>query len=249
MTKKCSRIHGALFLLMVCISTYARAQNTIDIETGLVFTHYNDVAIPNNQSNRFSLKNDLIPNSEPFVRIRYGYQIDEKHWVGFLFAPLTIHSKGVFDKNINFQNKLYKSGEQIDATYRFNSYRFLYRYTLHQAGKNTFSLGMALKIRDAKISLNTHTTQTSKENLGFVPLISFNYTHHFTDRYAAVIEGEGLIAPQGRAEDIFIGGHYKINNYAELKAGYRVLEGGADNEKLYTFSMFNYATLGVIFKF
>jgi hypothetical protein len=33
------------------------------------------------------------------------------------------------------------------------------------------------------------------------------------------------------------------------RAGYRVLEGGADNDEVYTFSMFHYAVAGVAVRF
>jgi hypothetical protein len=31
-----------------------------------------------------------------------------------------------------------------------------------------------------------------------------------------------------------------------LKAGYRLLEGGADNDEVYNFTLVNYATIGLI---
>jgi hypothetical protein len=41
---------------------------------------------------------------------------------------------------------------------------------------------------------------------------------------------------------------YRFNDTAALMAGYRLLEGGADNDEVYTFSMFNYAVFGVEFR-
>jgi hypothetical protein len=34
-----------------------------------------------------------------------------------------------------------------------------------------------------------------------------------------------------------------------LKAGYRILEGGADNDKVYTFSLFHHAVAGIVVRF
>ena len=40
------------------------AQALIDLESGFVFTGYNDVRIPGDQGTLFSLKDNLIPNTE-----------------------------------------------------------------------------------------------------------------------------------------------------------------------------------------
>ena len=34
-----------------------------------------------------------------------------------------------------------------------------------------------------------------------------------------------------------------------LRAGYRILEGGADNDEVYNFSLFNYASAGITYTF
>ena len=43
---------------------------------------------------------------------------------------------------------------------------------------------------------------------------------------------------------MFAGIVYRHTERVALMAGYRLLEGGADNDTVYTFSMFHYAVLG-----
>jgi hypothetical protein len=54
-----------------------------------------------------------------------------------------------------------------------------------------------------------------------------------------------LAAPQGRAEDVLAAVVLRLSDSYAMRAGYRILEGGADNDEVYNFSLFNYAVLGV----
>jgi hypothetical protein len=63
------------------------------------------------------------------------------------------------------------------------------------------------------------------------------------------VEGDALAAPQGRAEDVFAGIYFYEDSFLRIKAGYRVLEGGADNDEVYNFSLVHYAVIGGIVRF
>lgn len=80
-----------------------KAQALIDFETGAVFTGYNDVRIPGNQGTLFSLKDDLIPKTEFFYRIRLNYTIKSRHTLSLLFAPLETKSEGSVTNEIFFE--------------------------------------------------------------------------------------------------------------------------------------------------
>jgi hypothetical protein len=63
------------------------------------------------------------------------------------------------------------------------------------------------------------------------------------------VEGDALAAPQGRAEDVFVGVVVPVNRRLSVKAGYRFLEGGADVDEVYTFALVHYAAVGAIVHF
>ena len=67
----------------------------------------------------------------------------------------------------------------------------------------------------------------------------------------ALLEGDALAAPggQGRAEDILLALVYDVNDTVSLKAGYRLLEGGADVGEVYTFAWINYFLVGMTVSF
>jgi len=68
-------------------------------------------------------------------------------------------------------------------------------------------------------------------------------------RATFLLEGDALAAPQGRAEDIFAGIVVQAGRQWSIKAGYRFLEGGADNDEVYTFALVHYLAAGVVVRF
>ena len=60
---------------------------------------------------------------------------------------------------------------------------------------------------------------------------------------------QALSEEQGRAEDIFAGIVVDAGRHWSVKAGYRFLEGGADNDEVYTFAAVHYVAAGAVFRF
>ncbi len=52
-------------------------------------------------------------------------------------------------------------------------------------------------------------------------------------------------APQGRAFDVAFLLDYKLQKSFSVLAGYRMVEGGADKDKVYNFAWLHYATVGL----
>jgi len=222
------------------------AQPVIDLETGIVSTGYNDVRIPGDQGTLFSLKDDFKADPEIFYRLRLSYTFSERHTLSLLYAPLEIRSDGRSAGDINFEGVVFPANTDLKSIYKFNSYRLTYRYKLVQKPKFDFGLGFTAKIRDAKIALSSDGTDSEKINVGFVPIINFSLQYHTGDKFSLLIDGDALAAKQGRAEDVFFGATYRLSDLFGLKAGYRILEGGADNDEVYSFALFHYASLGLL---
>ena len=133
----------------------------------------------------------------------------------------------------------------MKANYRFDSYRLSYRYLLYQTDSFRGKLGFTGKIRDAAISLSDGVTIAEKTNTGFVPLIYFSLDWSLSNKFGLLIEGDALAAPQGRAEDVLFSFYTSVSNNIKIRGGYRILEGGADNDEVYTFALVNYYLLGI----
>lgn len=235
--------------MLLCWASSVKAQALIDLESGLVFTGYNDVRIPGDEGTLFSLKDDLIPKVELFYRIRLNYTIKSRHTFSLLYAPLEISSEGSVINDIFFEGVVFPANTELVGTYKFNSYRLTYRYDIVQKPRFEFGLGFTAKIRDAKIALSSTGLLSEKTNVGFVPIINFRLLWNIDDRFGILLDGDALAAPQGRAEDVLIAATYKLTDNYRIRAGYRILEGGADNDEVYNFALFHYASVGLSYTF
>lgn len=243
-------LSATLFAIIFFIATSSvKAQVNIDLESGAVFTGYNNVRIPGDAGTLFSLKNDLNAEPNGFIRIRAGYTIKSRHSISLLYAPLIVKSNGSTNKQIDFEGATFSVNTALNAIYRFNSYRITYRYDIVKKSKFEFGLGFTAKIRDAEIALNSEGLTASKKNVGFVPIINFRLNWKMNDKISLLFEGDALAAPQGRAEDVLLAGTYKFSEQILVRLGYRILEGGADNDEVYNFSLFHYASVGVTYTF
>ena len=248
--KRIILITAALILFMsFCLTPSLNAQVNLDVEAGLVSTGYNDVRIPGNQGTLISFKDDLKPDSDIFYRIKLNYTFSSAHTLSLLFAPLTVKSEGRINKDINFNGKTFPANEDLSGSYKFNSYRLTYRYDFVQNPNLEFGLGFTAKIRDARIALSSQGISAEKSNVGFVPIINFRLFWHSYEKLGFLLEGDALAAKQGRAIDVLFAASYKLSDQLGIKAGYRILEGGADNDEVYNFALFHYLSAGVSYTF
>jgi hypothetical protein len=139
----------------------------------------------------------------------------------------------------------------LEAKYTFNSWRLTYRFHLVRSTKWTVGLGLTAKVRDAEISLSGGGTSSNTTDLGFVPLLNFLVRWEFAPRWGLLLEGDAAAAPggQGRAEDIHLALLYKPSDSVTLRAGYRLLEGGAEVDQVYNFAWVDYLTIGATLTF
>ncbi len=237
------------FLFFCAISSPLQAQLSLDIETGGVFSGYNDVRIPGDGGTLFSLSEELEIDPSVFFRVRAFYDFNPRHHLGVLIAPLSLTSTGQLDQNLIFEGKTFSANTPLEATYRFNSYRLVYRYDFLLKEKLELGIGFTAKIRDAETSVRGDGMEAKKTNVGFVPILHFRMLWNFYDKLGLLVDGDALAAPQGRAEDVLAALQYQVSDRIGLKLGYRILEGGADNDEVYTFSLFHYVVLGAIINF
>jgi len=239
----------SVLLLTFSLTIPVKAQFQIELESGLVFTGYNNVRIPGDQGTFFSLKDDLKSKTQMFYRLRASYTIKSRHTISLLYAPLETKSEGSVANDIFFEGVLFLANTQLNGTYKFNSYRFTYRYDIVNKPKIIFGLGFTAKIRDASINLSSLSLTANKTNVGFVPIINFRLWWKIDDKFGLLLDGDALAAPQGRAEDILISTTYMFSDNFGIRAGYRILEGGANNNEVYNFALFHYASVGISYNF
>ncbi|OGD23842.1 MAG: hypothetical protein A2Y69_09505 [Candidatus Aminicenantes bacterium RBG_13_59_9] len=216
----------------------------VDFEAGSVFPGYCDVRIPGGTGTLFSLTDDFSTSSSLFVRLRAGFRLHPRHTLMVLFAPLALVGVGRVDFPLDFNGLTFPANTPLDSVYRFNSYRLSWRYGLMEGRRLRIGLGLTAKIRDAGIEITGGVLTSQKTNVGFVPLLNFLLEWRFSSVLRLLLEGDAAAAPQGRAEDVQLAVVYQKSEKWALRLGYRILEGGADNEKVYNFALLNYVLVG-----
>lgn len=234
------------FIVILCVCQ-AQAQISIDVESGLIFPGYNNVRIPNQSGTTFNFTEDFDAQGPviPF-RLRVGYTFNERNHIFALFAPLSINYEGAAPFDIVFQNSHFSAGDAIEGFYKFNSYRLTYRRDIVSTDKWIVGIGFTAKIRDATVRLTSENgISDRKDDIGFVPLLHI-FTAYQLPGWTLYLEGDGLAGGPGRAFDFFLGGKVPLQEKLELKAGYRILEGGANIDEVYNFTLINFASVGFI---
>ena len=217
----------------------------VDFEAGSVFPGYCDVRIPGDTGTLFSLTDDFSTSSSLFVRLRAGFRFHPRHTVMVLFAPLALVGVGRVDFPLDFNGLTFAANTPLDSVYRFNSYRLSWRYGIREGKRLRIGLGLTAKIRDAGIEISGGDKTSQNTNVGFVPLLSFLLEWRFSPVLRLLLEGDAAAAPQGRAEDVQLAVVYQKGEKWALRVGYRILEGGADNDRVYNFALLNYVLVGV----
>lgn len=232
---------------IVTLSSHARL--SLDLESGFAWTGTNDIRIPSDTGTLFSLADDLDTDPEAIFRARATWHLGLRHDVSVLFAPLRTDADGSFATPVNFAGTTFAANTPTTARYRFDSYRMTYRYNFITNDKLTFGLGITGKIRDASIQVDQGGLSARDSNLGFVPLINFRLAWRFAPKLSLLIEGDALVGPNGRAEDVLAAIQYHATEDLALRLGYRVLEGGVDSDTTYSSALFHYLSAGVTWRF
>jgi len=221
----------------------------LDLESGIAAASYNDVAIPGDTGTRLSLTDDLSAEPGIYYRFQAAVRLSQRHALRVLYAPLTLSASGVLDRDLRYVDTTFPAGTPLEARYQFNSHRLTYRYSLWQDGADELAVGFTAKIRDARVSIVGGGRADEYTNVGFVPLLHFLLRWRFASCSGLLLEADALAAPQGRAEDIIAALEYHVSPMASVRLGYRMVEGGADNEKVYTFTWIHYAAVGATVRF
>jgi hypothetical protein len=252
-TALCAVLLGITLLATALTPCSAAAQApprwTVELEAGPAWQSYNDVEIPNDGSaTRFSLRDLAGSGPWPAGRIYITWNPGDRHGLRLLVAPLTIRETGTPAGPIDFAGESYEAGRETDARYTFNSYRLTYRYRFHAGDRATAHVGFTAKVRDAVIGLEQGATASEKTDLGFVPLLHLAGDWRFAPGWAVRLDADVIAGGPGRAEDVALTLGRDLAERWTVRAGYRLVEGGADVDEVYTFAWLHYAVVALTWR-
>ena len=220
----------------------------LELEGGAAWQLRNDFAVPGDGGTRLSIDE---ANGGPFAAFRgtLWADVSKRSSLRLLAAPLRTTATLTPETPVEFNGALFPAGQPLDVTYVFDSYRLSWVYRFRSSGPVSFRAGLTAKVRDAKIELEGSGLGSAKTNTGVVPLLYGGVRWQMTDALALDLDVDAAAASQGRAEDVALRLEAKVSPKVDLFVGARTLEGGADNDEVYSFATFVYAVGGVSFRF
>ncbi len=220
----------------------------LELEGGAAWQLRNDFAVPGETGTRLSIDE---ANSGPFPAFRgtLWADVSKRTSLRLLAAPLRTTATLTPETPVEFNGTTFPGGQPLDVTYVFNSYRLSWVYRFRSSGPVSFRAGLTAKVRDAKIELSGSGLESTKSNTGVVPLLYGGVRWQLSDTLAIDLDVDAAAASQGRAEDVALRLEKKVSPKVDVFVGARTLEGGADNDEVYSFAWFAYAIGGVAFRF
>jgi len=240
------------FIIALALSALAPAtaltQVSVTIEGVAAWQHRNEVQIPGDAGTRFRLDDVAGAGPAETFRVSLEWDFASRHGLRVVYAPLRLTEPGVLSDPVEFAGGTFAPGD-VDATYQFNSPRVTYRYRIVDGDRGKLRVGFTALVRDAEIKLQQGAQSANDTNVGFVPLLHLSGDRLLTDRLGVAFDVDALAAPQGRAIDLGVRAQYAITDGWWIHAGYRTLEGGADNDEVYNFAWFSSAIAGLTVRF
>ena len=227
-----------LLILFSTIANNAYSLSSLNLELGSAHSSYNKVRIDGETGTLFNLRPAL--NSTDYYRLSFTHKFKSPSGIRILYAPLKFSGEKSFNNDISFYGVNFLANQTTEAQFQFNSYRGTYFREIISNKNMLLRVGGTLKVRDAFIELRQSDRSKARKSVGVVPLVYIYSKYKFENNFLMTFDFDGLIAPQGRAFDVALMLGYYFTPSFQIDFGYRMLEGGADNKKVYNFSQINY---------
>ncbi len=124
-------------------------------------------------------------------------EIDESHVVTFLYQPLRLETAVELDRDVRVDSLDFPAGTTVDLLYDFPFYRLGYACDFLGSGPDVLAAGLALQIRNARISFRSADGTRFRDNrdVGPVPLLSLRGRWSLHERVWLATEIDGIYAP------------------------------------------------------
>ncbi len=226
-----------------------RPQWRVELEAGGAFQSRNEVRVPGRGGTDFDMNRLQGDPVLPLVRATLGWDPWERHGFRLTYQYLRGEGTGTLPGPTAFANAAYAPGVATTGNYRFDTWRLTYRYAFWQTEALTMRIGVTGLIRDAEIRLRQAGVTSRKSDVGFVPLLHASFDWRFAPAWTLIGEIDALGASQGRAIDAGLRVARDIAPRWQASLGWRVLDGGVDNDDVRNFARFHSVTAGLSYRF
>lgn len=243
-------IRPVLLLALLTPLLFLSADSTrLQLEAGPAWFSRNDVRVPGDNGDRFDLNRLTGTGPVASARINLVHPLDTRQSLRLTLAPVRTEGTGTLSSDTRFGDQIFSADEPVKSSYRFDTYRLGYRRNFSTGPTWTLGWGGVLLVRDAEITLEQNQQTETSDNLGVVPLLGFYADGKVSESISVHLDAEGLASPYGRAFDIALQTEWALNEQWSLSGSLRTIEGGADNDEVYTFAWIQFVHLGVIARF
>lgn len=220
----------------------------VGLEAGAVGFSRNDIRIPNDTGTRFDMSALTGSGPDFFARLDGYWNINEKHGLRVVLAPLEVSGTGDLPEETDFADEVFAAGP-TEGSYKFNTYKFTYRYTFFERPGLSWRVGFTGVVRDANVELRQGGLRANDDDVGFVPSLHLSSDYSLGERWMLRFDFDGLAGGPGRLFDVALKLDYAVNDNWRVGGGYRTLEGGADTDDVYSFGWLHYAVFDVRYRF
>jgi len=209
-----------LFILSAVFFTTApvSAEYIVNLQGAAVFTGERTTSASRDSGTKFSLTDDLSADTEYTGRLEAGYIHKERDYFGIVIAPLSVDSHGRLDRDISYAGTTFPAGTDLDATFRFDSYRVTWRRKLVSKETLDVWLGLSGNIRDASITVEGGGQRGRRRTPDSCRSSTSLWTGGSPSPVVPRRRGRAR-GPQGRAEDVLFALLYDINDATKVFAG------------------------------
>lgn len=239
----------AAVVALACAWPAARADGLqVEFEGIAAWQQRNVVESPNDgTATRFSLE-DLTGSGPAWTgRLQASGRIGERQEWRVLVAPLSVSGTAATSAPIRFEGATFAPGA-VTADYRFDSWRATWRWRWIDRDGLVVKVGATAKVRDASIRLRQGAVTARKANTGFVPLLHGAFERRLGPGWAVEGDIDALAGGPGYAVDAGLRVSRELSPEWRVTGGVRWLDGGADNDEVYSFATFTSVTFGVAWR-
>ena len=248
------KILAAVAALMLALSTYAHADETISIKAGYMMLTPSGqfAATVNNVGTRIDLEQDLnFDNSQQAigeVAISLGDSM-----ISVAYIPIDFSGSGVLTRNINFNGQSFGLGTTVTSTFKADIIDAGYTYYIVNMDDlpSRFQLGIetAVKTITAKTTMTSAVTNTSKNVTIPIPTLGLRGRVALADFIGVV----GRVGYLGYSGNSFLDADVQIEfsplPTVGIYAGYRHLKLELDTNGFFASTTFSGPYAGAFFRF
>ena len=221
-----------------------------DFIFGPAYLNKNEIKSSSDNGTSFNLANfDKIDDPTSTAAIDIGYFMDDRNSFSLYFSPYESRDQGQFDTPVSFDGKLFPANTTINSDWVFYELRVGWQHNLTPDSPWDLKLGGGLSYQYLKTSLETADDSVSAEvieNL-FLPLVSAKVSYHFTPRFSASIQAEGMYLSYESSLEAGASLNYRLTEHWDITAGYTYWQRNIDTSDIKNDAVYNVPFIAVAF--